>query len=62
MSESTTTKPVITSKTLWFNTLATAIVPILKWQGVEVPPDVLTSIVTLGNIILRLVTSKSLQS
>jgi hypothetical protein len=56
------TKPTITSKTLWFNSLVTAMIPILKWQGVDIPPEVLTSLVAIANIILRLVTNKPLQS
>ena len=55
-------KAIVNSKTLWFNTIVTALIPILKWQGVDIPPDVLTSIVAIANIILRLVTNKPLQS
>jgi len=52
---------IFKSKTINFNALAAAIVTILEYCGVKVPTEVITAGFTIGNIILRTVTTKPLQ-
>ena len=45
-----------TSKTIWFNALLGGIVAFTEATGHPIPKDVLASIVTIGNVLLRLIT------
>lgn len=49
-------KSYLKSKTLNFNILVPAIAMIAKGVGYEIPPDVVTGILALGNFILRFIT------
>jgi len=52
---------ILKSWTIDFNVILSAIVTILvKGFGIEVDPEVVASIATLGNIILRIKTDKPL--
>lgn len=49
------------SKTLDFNVLCAATFSMLKAFGIEVPAEVVTAFITVGNFILRFFTDKSLK-
>ena len=50
------------SKTINFNVLAGAIVPMLSAFGVAVDPTLITSILVIANIILRRITKEPLSA
>jgi hypothetical protein len=45
------------SKTIWFNAVLAAAVAFATGIGHPIPEEVVAAIVTLGNIILRLITT-----
>jgi len=47
------------SKTLWANVLAIIGVVLAKYAGVELPAEVVTSILAVINFVLRLITKES---
>jgi hypothetical protein len=55
-------KKAIQSKTIVGNGLVAAVFTILRWQGVDIPEDVVVSFLTLGNIFLRLMTNEAVTS
>ena len=55
-----TIKQVAKSKTVDFNVLASAVSSLLLAVGVPIPTGVLISVFSIGNILLRFLTKKSL--
>ena len=53
-------KQIFKSKTVDFNILVPALAKLAAALGWPIPVDVLTSILVIGNIILRFLTKKSL--
>jgi len=53
-------KQIFKSKTVDFNIVASAVSSLLLAVGVPIPPSILISVFTLGNILLRFLTKKSL--
>ena len=49
-------KQVIKSKTVDFNAIVVALFAIAKGMGYEVPAEVITGVLAIGNFILRLIT------
>lgn len=46
------------SKTINFNALAAAVLAVLRSVGVDIPPEVVESVLIIMNILLRMVTSE----
>jgi len=54
-------KKIFKSKTINFNVVVGSIFTILtKGFGIEIDPDVMNSILVLGNILLRFITNESI--
>lgn len=51
-------KSVFASKTFWFNTISTAVAVGSGSFGFNLPPKVAVPVVTIGNILLRLLTKQ----
>lgn len=49
------------SKTIQFNAIVAAVVGILRAYNVEIPAEVATGVLAIGNYILRLVTKQPLE-
>lgn len=48
------------SKTLWFNLLTLAILAGQGQLGIEIPPSIAVPLVTVGNMLLRVITTAPL--
>lgn len=57
-----TAKQVLKSKTIDFNVLVPAVTALLTALGVTVAPQVVVSVLVLGNIVLRLITKGSVSA
>lgn len=57
---SKTNKKWYKSKTVWFNTLSAVILAVNELTGKLIPNEIGLTVVTLGNLILRLVTNTSI--
>jgi hypothetical protein len=53
-------KKWIKSRTLWFNVITGALAIVNELQGKVIPTDVSLIVITLGNLILRVLTTKPL--
>jgi len=51
---------IFKSKTLDFNTIVVALFALLTHLGIEVPAEVMTGVLAIGNYILRFITKKPL--
>jgi hypothetical protein len=48
------------SKTLWFNIVSGAVVVADKLSGNVIPEDIATTVIIVGNTVLRLITKKAI--
>lgn len=53
-------KQLAKSKTMAFNTIIPALFVFLKVFGIDVPADVVTGILAIGNFALRLITKEAI--
>jgi hypothetical protein len=59
MAEENGTKVWYRSKTIWFNAILGSAVAFCLAIGYPLPEEVVAAIVTLGNIILRMITTEA---
>lgn len=52
---------IVKSKTFWFNLVSGVVLIVDALQGRVIPPEASATIVAVGNIVLRLITTKPIK-